>query len=68
MMDDQEELVDEAKDLEDDKDKDLQDLKNAFAEEYFKTGINELVAFDMINAYNGMKFTLDIELIKYVKF
>ena len=46
----------------------LDGLKEAFAEAGFKVGDNEIVAFEMLYADSGMKFTLDGELIEIYEY
>lgn len=46
----------------------LVELKQHFAGAGFEIGENELIAYDMIHATNGMKFTLDGELIEIYEY
>lgn len=46
----------------------LDGLKQSFKDEGFNVGENEIIAFEIINASNGMKFTLDDELIEIYEY
>lgn len=46
----------------------LEGLKDTFKDSGFELGENELIAFEMLEATNGMKFTLDDELIEIYEY
>lgn len=46
----------------------LEQLKEAFEEAGFEVGENQMVAFEMVGATNGYKFTLDEELVEIYEY
>lgn len=46
----------------------LEGLKQSFKDAGFKVGENEVVAYEMVSATNGMKFMLDDELVEIYEY